>query len=259
MSLSLRRSRAIVANEFRIAFDDPGTVVFLLVIPLLMMAFLRPVFRLALNAQGFAGANGSEHVVPGMAVMFVAFGAGYTGFAFFREHGWGTWERLRASRASSLDIMVGKLIPTLVISALQIVILFALGSALFDLQIRGSVVALIAVSLVLAVCLLGFGMVVTALSRTAQQLNTFGNIGSMLLITLGGSLAPLSAMPEWAKAAAPFTPTYWSMEAYMDIVLEGAGVSDVLAPIGVMLLFSVGFGAVAVWRFRLEESKAYYG
>lgn len=257
--MSPRRSAAIAKHEFRILKDDPSTVMFLLVMPLIMMAFLKPVFRLALNSEGFSGANGAEHAVPGMAVMFVAFSAGYIGFGFFREHGWGTWERLRASQASSLDIMAGKLAPNLLIFTAQLLLLFLAGIVLFDLVITGSAAALVAVSIALVLCLLAFGMALTAYSRTAQQLNAFGSIGSMLLITLGGALAPLAVMPGWAQAVAPLTPTYWAMEAYRSVILEEGGLSDVALPIVILLAFGAVLAVIAALKFRFEETKIYYG
>ena len=114
--MSWRRSWAIIRHEMKALTDDPGSLIFLLVMPLLMMGLMKPLFGLSLQAEGFVGANGAEQAVPGMAAMFATFTGSFAGFTFFREHGWHTWDRLRASRATTPDIMTGKLVPTLIIA-----------------------------------------------------------------------------------------------------------------------------------------------
>jgi ABC-2 type transport system permease protein len=54
---------------------------------------------------------------------------------------------------------------------------------------------------------------------------------------------------------AQVTPAYWALEALRDITLDGAGLSDVAGNLLVMALFTVGFVAVAVWRFRPSDTK----
>ena len=101
-------SAAIIRHEMRIALSDPGTVVYMVVMPLLMAALVRGLYAGVLQAQGVEEATGTEFAVPGMAVAFAAFSSGYAGFAFFRDHGWRTWDRLRASPATSADLVIGK-------------------------------------------------------------------------------------------------------------------------------------------------------
>ncbi len=257
--MSLRASAAIVRHEFRVMWTDPSTVVFVVVMPLFMAALMKRLFAAALVEEGFSGANGSEFAVPGMAVGFAGFGAAYAGFTFFRDHGWGTWDRLRATAATSVDLIVGKVLPTVAVSVVQLGLLFALGGPLFGLHIDGSIVALAVVILVLSLSLCAFGMAVTALVSTMQQLNAIGSVGGFAMAMLGGAWVPVSSMPGWAQAIAPGIPTYWAMKAFRSIILEGGGLVDVAGPVLVLAGFGAAFTVAAAARFRFEESKAYYG
>ena len=257
--MSWRRSFALVRHELRVIFDDPGTLVFLLLMPFLMMWVMRPLFRLSLQAEGHLGASGAEQAVPGIAVMFATFSASFAGFTFFREHGWHTWDRLRASRAGTGDIMVGKLVPTLIVATLQMFLLFLVGVLILDLEIAGSLGALAGLVLVFSIAMLAFGMAITAVSRTSQQLNTFVNVGGILFAAIGGALVPITLLPGWVQGVAVAVPTYWAMEGFRDVILEGAGLTDVVWPFVVLVLFAVGFTAIAAAKFRVEESKIYYG
>lgn len=256
--MSLRRSWAISRQEIRLLRDDPGTLVFLLVMPLLMMAVMKPLFALSLQADGFNEASGAEQAVPGMAVMFASFTASVAGFGFFREHGWGTWERLRASQASTLDIMTGKLGPVFAVSALQLFALFGIGILFLDLNIAGSAVALSLIIIGFCLAMLGFGMAITAISRTSLQLNTYANLGGMVFAAVGGALVPLTVLPNWVQALAQITPTYWAMQGFLGVILEGDGLADSVPTLLFLLAFAATFASIAAIRFRFEETKVFY-
>lgn len=257
--MSPRASGAIALHELRIMRQDPSTVVFMLVMPVLMTGLMKPLYRAALTQEGVAGATGAEHAVPGMAVAFAAFSVGFSGLAFFREHGWGTWERLRASAASPGDIIAGKLAPVFVLTVVQIALLLGLGVVLYGLALPGSVVAAGAVVLGVSLSLTAFGVAVTAVSRTSQQLNAIGSAGSMVLAVIGGAFVPVAVMPTWAQVVAPATPTYWAMRGFRSVTLDTGGLAEVALPVVMLVALAVVFAAVAAVRFRFEETKVYFG
>jgi len=255
--MSWLRSWAVIRHEMKALKDDPGSLVFLLIMPLLMMGLMKPLFGLSLQAEGFLSANGAEQAVPGMAAMFATFTGSFAGFTFFREHGWHTWERLRASQATTGDIMVGKLAPTLIIAVVQMLTLFAFGVVLFDLVVSGSLVALSLIIIAFSLSMLSFGMAIMSLSRTSLQLNTYVNLAGIVFAGVGGALVPLTVLPEWVQTVAGLTPTYWAMEGFLDVILEGAGLLDVVVPTLALLAFTAVFTAIAATKFRFEESKVY--
>jgi len=257
--MSLRVRGAIARHEFRVMRDDPSTIVFVLLMPLLMTALMKGLFAAALTAEGVEGANGSEFAVPGMAVAFAAFGAGFAGFSFFRDHGWGTWDRLRATQATSVDLMFGKMMPAVAVSVVQLGLLFVLGGPLFGLEVSGSAAAIALVLVVLALSLNAFGLAITAVSRTMQQLNALGSVGGFAMAMIGGAMIPVAVMPDWAQAIAPLMPTYWAMRALESVILKGSGLVEILPQVLVLAAFGVAFALVAAAKFRFDETKAYYG
>jgi ABC-2 type transport system permease protein len=256
--MSLRRSWAIGRHEIRMLMDDPGTIVFLILMPMLMMAVMKPLFALSLQADGFAGASGAEQAVPGMAAMFASFSASFAGFGFFREHGWGTWDRLRASSATTPDIMIGKLGPVLGVSLFQLFSLFGLGVLLLGLTISGSLLALAMIIIAFSLAMLGFGMAITALSRTSLQLNTYANIGGIVFAAVGGALVPVTVLPQWVQSLAQATPTYWAMQGFLGTILQGEGIVDAIPGTLVLLAFAGVFASIAAVKFRFEETKVFY-
>jgi ABC-2 type transport system permease protein len=253
--MSRGHSGAIVRHDLRILRSDPAFLVVMILMPLIVMAFMRPAFRSTLLFEGLTGANGAEHAVPGTAVLFGLFLVGNLGFAIFREHGWNTWERLRASPATTFELMYGKSVTPMLSLLIQQAILLGVGGVLFDLEVEGSVVAMVLVAFAFGFSLLGLGFLLLAVCRTVMQLNAITNVGTMVLSGLGGAITPISSLPDWARAVAPAVPTYWAMRGYRTVILDAGDIGAVLLPIAVLLAFGLGFGLLAALRFRVEETK----
>ena len=253
--MSWRRSWAIVRQDARILRSDPTFLLVFTVMPLLVMAFIKPAFRGALLIAGVEGATGAEQAVPGQTVLFAGFMVGNVGFGVFREHGWNTWERLRASAARPGEIMVGKVVVPIFTLALQLAVLFGLGGLIFGLRVHGSVLGLVAVAAAFALSLVGLGLVLLSLCRSIMQLNAIANLGAMLFSGLGGALTPISTLPGWARGIAPVTPSYWAMRGFRSVIVERGGLGDVVAPVAVLLAFAAGLSLVAALRFQMEETK----
>ena len=92
---------AVMKQQLRIIRRDPWFLFIMFFMPLVVMPLFKRTMGLSLQASGYDAASGAEQVVPGQVVMFGFFVGGSAGFCLFREHGWQTWDRLRASAASS--------------------------------------------------------------------------------------------------------------------------------------------------------------
>jgi len=252
---SVRRIGVIVAHELRLLRRDPLSLLVLLVFPIITTAFLKPAFRPALVQSGHPHANGAEQVVPGQAAMSAFFLVSLVVFAFFFDHAWATWDRLRASGATSLEIVTGKALPRVAVGVAQLALLFAAGVAVFDLRIRGDALALVPLFVAFSTCLVLLGVAVTAVCRTAQQASAFAYLGMVLFGAIGGAFVPFNLLPGWAQTVAPVTPTYWTMRGMRSVILDGRGLGGVALPIGVLLGMGVLFTLVALRRFRFDQAK----
>jgi ABC-2 type transport system permease protein len=252
---AVRRIGVIAAHELRLARRDPVSIMVLVVFPVITIAFLKPAFRPALVQSGHPHANGAEQVVPGQAAMSAFFIVSLVTFAFFSEHVWATWDRLRASRATSLDIIVGKAAPRVVLVMVQLVFLLVAGVVVFGLHIRGSVIALAPLIVAFGMCLVLLGVGVTAVCTTAQQASAFAFLGMVLFGAIGGAFVPFNLLPGWARTIAPVTPTYWMMRGLRSVILDGRGTGGVLLSVAVLSGMTVLFALVAARRLRFDDRK----
>lgn len=247
---------AVALHDLRILRRDPMFVLIFTVMPLGYMAFTRESFGLALSVE-YPGRtfSGSEQVIPGATVLFSGFLVGNLGFGIFREHGWGTWERLRASSLTTGELMAGKSVAPIVSLAFQLVVMLGGGALLFGLDVSGSLLAFVVLAAVLAVMEVALGFMLFSLCRSVVQLNALTNLGAMLLAGLGGAVTPIELLPGWARAVAPATPAYWAMRGFRSVIVDGGGLGAIALPVAVLLGFSAVFVLVTVARFRVEDTK----
>jgi ABC-2 type transport system permease protein len=255
--MSWSRDRTLIAHNWRLLMADPAPILITTLMPIVMMAFLQGTGRAILRGSGFTDASGSEVAVPGMAVLFGFFGVAYIGTTIFQEHQWGTWDRLRASPAGTLEIVLGKILPSALLMLGQLIALFVVGIALFDLHIRGSILGVAIMMGVTIVMLVALSMLFTAVLKTANQLMAAVNMAAMVLAGIGGALAPVDALPDWARAIAPLSPAYWMLDGFRAVILDGRGVEATFVPAAVTLAFAAAAAAVATWRFRMTDVKVW--
>jgi ABC-2 type transport system permease protein len=233
---------------------DPGQFFVIVMLPVLMVAALTPMALAVLRMKGHANANGAEQSVPGMVVLFSFTSTTILGGAFFREHLWNTWERLRASPALPFEIIVGKCGPVYVLSLCQLSVVWFVGITAFHLKISGSLITIAILNGFLSWATLGIGMALVALCRTIDQIGIIGNMGSMVLGGLSGAFMPID-LHSGMGMVARCSPLFWALSAYQSVIFDGKGILD--NTFTFLLLF--GFGAagflIGLMRFRMSDTK----
>ncbi len=255
----LRRIGAVGLLDLRILRADPAFLIIFTVIPVAYMAFSEKAMGAALRLQHPGQhLSGAAFTVPAAAVLFSGFMVGNLGFGIFREHGWSTWERLRGSALSPFELMAGKSLVPILTLVLQIAVLLGGGSLMFDLHLRGSLLAFLLVAAAMAVMEVALAFMLLSVCRSVIQLNAVTNAGTLLLGGFAGALTPIEFLPGWAQAVAPVTPPYWAIKGFRRVTIESGGLADVAVPIAVLLAFAVVFALVAANRLDLEAAKTDY-
>ena len=95
-----------------IRLRDPGQMISYLVMPMVLMVVLKPLYIRAVR-------GGTVQVVTGLLVMFSVFAIAIAGSSILAERQWHTWDRLRQTRASATEMLIGKILPIFVIMLLQ--------------------------------------------------------------------------------------------------------------------------------------------
>lgn len=221
---------------------DPGQIISYIVMPMILMVVLKPLYEKAVS-----GANGGAiQVVTGLLVMFSVFAIAVAGNSILVERNWQTWDRLRQSRASSAEMLIGKTIPIFAVMSFQQVVLFLYGCLVIGLPIPPSLGYVALAIAVWAFALLAVGAAVATVARSAGELGVICDVGALVLSSLGGALVPLNLLPGWAQAAAHGSPGYWAL-LMMKAAVRG-DLSGVLGPAAVLAALGLVAGTFAIHR-----------
>src|SRR5690606_16192115 len=118
------------------------------------------------NPEGITAYN----IVPGLlGVILQLTMVMMTAMALTREIERGTMENLLSMPATPLEIMLGKMLPYLGVSAVQVLVVLVAARALFHVPFVGSLALLLGGILIFVMALLVLGYLISTVARTQMQ------------------------------------------------------------------------------------------
>ena len=100
---------------------------------------------------------------------------------------------------------------------------------------------------------MGMALLIASVARTEAQVAIIGTPLVLVLAGMSGCLMPRDLMPEFMKQVSLATPHAWSLEAYLQLLINPAPEVDrVLFACLVLVGFGLGFLALAWKLLRLD-------
>ena len=162
-------------------------------------------------------------LVPGaIAIVMTIIGTMLTALVVAREWERGTMEAVLSTPASVVEILVGKLLPYFVLGMLSTLGSTALAVFVFDVPLRGSLLALLTLSAVFMVPALGQGLLISSLTRNqflASQIALFS--GFLPAFMLSGFLFEIEAMPAPIRTITWLVPARYFVTSLKTVFLAG--------------------------------------
>ena len=173
----------------------------------------------------------------------------FTSVAIVRERERGNFELLITTPVRTVELMIGKIVPYILIGLLQVTIVLAVGKLLFDVPIVGRVADMYAASLIFIMATLGLGLTISTIARSqfqAMQLAFFFFLPSILL---SGFLFPFDGMPPVARYIGAVLPLTHFVDMARGIMLRGATLGELQPRMLALAAFFVVSMVVAISRF----------
>jgi len=199
-----------------------------------------------------------QQYVPGWTLFGVFFIAQTLATSLLEEKKIGTFRRLLVAPMSRAALLLGKLTPFLIVNLVQIVLMFAVGVFVMPLvgapklELGRHPEALILISLAASLAATGLGLLIAALTKTAEQISGLGTLLVVTMAALGGVMVPRYIMPDFMRTIGLISPHAWALTAYQDVLVRGYDIAHVLPEVGALMGFAVVFFGVALWRFKWD-------
>src|SRR6058998_1189618 len=122
-----------------------------------------------------------------------------------RERESGTLYQLMITALRRREIVIGKMLPYLVVSAVLVVIIMLVSGLHFGVAFH-DLPALAIVCLLFLLCSLGLGLLISAFSRTQTQAIQFSVFFLLPVFVLSGAFAPLEQLPQAVRYISEIFP-----------------------------------------------------
>ncbi len=210
-----------------------------------------------LQAEGEEDVSTLAVTVPGFAVLFIFLTAQTTAQSIYEEKKVGSFRRLLAAPVNKAAILAGKITPNLVTGLAQIIVLFGAGVLLLPLlglermPLGNDPLALVLVCLLILLCSASLGLLIAAIARTEGQI---GGLSTVVLWVFGFAGVLLASMPATGllDSIRRVIPHYWANAAFVELLVRGQGLADIMPSVLPLLGFTVAFFAVGLWRFKFD-------
>jgi ABC-2 type transport system permease protein len=161
----------------------------------------------------------------------------FAALSFSRERELGTLEQLLVMPFSSMEIIVGKSIPVVLVGFADFVLMLSVVHFVFGVPVRGSLPLLLVLAFGYLLVELGKGLVISVISRTQHQAFLLVMLIGMTDFMFTGYAAPVESMPRIMQIVANVVPAHHWLDILRGVLLKGAGL-DVLWPhvLGLVIL-----------------------
>lgn len=184
------------------------------------------------------------HAVAGTAVMTLLFAVAGMGASLLDEKEKGTLKRLLLTPINPMMIFFGKMLSGIIISVIQLLIMFLFAFIAFGLDIFSVFPALLTMIIATAFTCSCFGLFIASISSTRKQVEGMSTAIVLIMSAIGGSMIPSFVMPEFMQNMSVFTVNYWSIQGMYDIFWRDLPMNDWM--INVYVLFGIGMLFIAI-------------
>ena len=151
-----------------------------------------------------------------------------TALSIAREREMGTFDQLIVSPLSSLEILLGKTIPPLIIAMILTCIMIFIVIEIFRVPFQGSISLLLISIFISLLSIVGVGLFISAICKTQQQAILSVMTFMMPAVLLSGFISPVEDMPYVLQYLTYINPVRFFMVLSRGIFLKGMEPRDVI-------------------------------
>ena len=173
-----------------------------------------------------------------------------TAFAIVREREKGTLEQLIVTPIKPWELMAGKIIPYVLVSFVQVTVALLVGTLWFKVEVAGSLLLLMALSVMFLVGSLGIGLFISTVSKTQSQALQMAVLIIIPSFVLSGFIFPREAMPAILYYLGYLMPLTYFLKILRGIFLKGIGMEYLWFEVLLLAIFGLAVFAMSAKRFQ---------
>lgn len=193
---------------------------------------------------------GSYNLVPGLIAMILFQTAtSLTALSIVRERERGTIEQLIVTPIRNWELILAKIIPYILVSFGDMILILLIGTLWFGVPIRGSLLLLFAMTGLYLLPTLGLGLLISTFARTQQQAQLMTMPILLPAMMLSGFIFPVASLPLFLQFVGNLFPLTYFIYMLRSIVIKGAGIQMIIPQILALAGFAILLLGAAALRF----------
>lgn len=151
----------------------------------------------------------------------------FAALSFSRERELGTLEQLLVMPFHSIEIIIGKAVPAIIIAFVDFLLMLTMVHFAFGVPVRGSLALLLVIAFAYLFVELGKGLVISVISRTQHQAFLLVMLVGMTDFLFTGYAAPVESMPRTLQLFANLVPAHHWLSIFRSVLLKGVGLEAI--------------------------------
>jgi len=194
-----------------------------------------------------------DWVLPGVLGMNIMFSSLWgVGWVIVRYRKNGVLRRLQATPLSAFEFLTAQVLSRLAVVLMASIVVYIGADLLLDFVMLGSYPALLLVYVSGALCFISLGLLVAARLRTEELADGILNLISWPMLLLSGVWFSMEGTNPAAQTLSQIFPLTHLVEAARRVMVDGAGVIQVLPEVLLLAGASLVLLGVAAWLFRWD-------
>jgi ABC-2 type transport system permease protein len=176
-----------------------------------------------------------------------------TSISIAKEKELGTMEVLLVSPLKPFQIVVGKVIPYVILSCINAIIILMLSFFVLGMPVQGSLIFLLAETVLFIFMSLSLGIFISTVSQTQQIAMMLSMFVLMLpTILLSGFIFPIENMPVVLQYFSMIMPSRWFIIIIKAIMLKGSGILFLWKETLILVGLTLFFITMSVKKFKVR-------
>jgi ABC-2 type transport system permease protein len=198
--------------------------------------------------------KGAYSSVPGvMGLILLLISAMMTSISVVREKEFGTMEILLVSPMKPWLVILSKAIPYFILSLVNVTTILLLSVFVLGMPIQGSLLLLIAVTILYILCALSLGLFISTVTNSQLAAMLISLLGLMLpVVMLSGYAVPVANMPDPLQVLSNFSPAKWYIIMVKNVMIKGIGLWGIWKETLIILGMTLFFILLSIKRFKIR-------
>ena len=195
--------------------------------------------------------DGMIFLIPGVAAALLqVLAINTSAMGIVRERELGTMEQILVTPIRPVELIVGKMVPAILLTAADLTIIVLLGVFYFDVPFQGSVWLFAWLSLLFIVSGLGLGLLISTVAKNQKQAQQITAVLMLLTMLLTGLIYPRSAMPPVVQAIGALIPATYFTRISRGIITKGVGIAFLWHDVLVLAIYGAVVVLIAAMTFK---------